>query len=61
MILPRLWGDREKVADQMGGGIEFLFKKNKVDYIVGTGFVHAAGMVEITEGDKKGSYIKGKM
>ena len=29
------------VADQMGGGIEFLFKKNKVDYVVGTGMVHA--------------------
>ena len=56
----KVMGRSRKVADQMGGGIEFLFKKNKVDYIVGTGFVHAAGMVEITEGDKKGSYIKGK-
>jgi len=46
------------VADQMGGGIEYLFKKNKVDYIVGKGMVHAPGMVEITDGDQKGSYFK---
>jgi dihydrolipoamide dehydrogenase len=46
------------VADQMGGGIEYLFKKNKVDYIVGKGMVHAPGMVEITDGEKKGSYLK---
>ena len=46
------------VADQMGGGIEYLFKKNKVDYIVGKGMVHAPGMVEITDGDQKGSYLK---
>ena len=37
------------VADQMGGGIEFLFKKNKVDYIVGKGTVKSAGEVEISE------------
>ena len=47
-----------KVADQMGGGIEYLFKKNKVDYMVGKGMVHAPGMVEIIEGDQKGSYLK---
>jgi dihydrolipoamide dehydrogenase len=46
------------VADQMGGGIEYLFKKNKVDYIVGKGMVHAPGMVEITDGDQKGSFLK---
>ena len=39
------------VADQMGGGIEFLFKKNKVDYIVGKGMVRSAGEVEITDGE----------
>ena len=46
------------VADQMGGGIEFLFKKNKVDYVVGTGMVHAPGMVEIMEGEHSGTYLK---
>jgi dihydrolipoamide dehydrogenase len=47
------------VADQMGGGIEFLFKKNKVDYIVGKGKVRSAGEVEITEGEDAGKVISG--
>ena len=47
------------VADQMGGGIEFLFKKNKVDYIVGKGMVKSATEVEITEGDDAGKIIFG--
>ena len=46
------------VADQMGGGIEFLFKKNKVDYVVGKGMVHAPGMIEIMEGEHIGTYLK---
>lgn len=48
------------VAGKMGGGIEFLFKKNKVDYIVGHGHVSAPGMVEITSGDKQGSFVSYK-
>jgi dihydrolipoamide dehydrogenase len=48
------------VAGQMAKGIEFLFKKNKVDYFVGKGFVNAPGMVTITEGDHKGKFLKTK-
>jgi dihydrolipoamide dehydrogenase len=48
------------VAGQMAKGVEFLFKKNKVDYIVGKATVPAAGMVEIVEGEKKGSFLKAK-
>jgi dihydrolipoamide dehydrogenase len=47
------------VADQMGGGIEFLFKKNKVDYVVGTAKLIESGSVEVTEGEHAGSSIKG--
>jgi len=47
------------VADQMGGGIEFLFKKNKVDYLVGTAKLIEPGLVEVTEGEHAGSSIKG--
>lgn len=39
-----------KVADQMGRGIEFLFRKNKVEYLVGRAHIPAPGLVEITEG-----------
>ncbi|MGH8020854.1 MAG: dihydrolipoyl dehydrogenase [Opitutaceae bacterium] len=46
------------VADQMAKGIEFLFRKNKVDYFVGRGQVNVPGMVEITEGKDKGRFLK---
>lgn len=41
------------VADKLAGGIEMLFKKNKVDYIRGTGAVPKAGVVEVTDADGK--------
>jgi dihydrolipoamide dehydrogenase len=49
-----------KVADQMAGGIEFLFKKNKVDHVRGQGQVTVPGMVEIKEGPDKGKFLKAK-
>jgi len=49
-----------KVSDTMAGGIEFLFKKNKVDYIRGTGQVTVPGMIEVTEGPDKGKVLKAK-
>ncbi|MBC7367452.1 MAG: dihydrolipoyl dehydrogenase [Undibacterium sp.] len=48
------------VAGQMAKGIEFLFKKNKVDYFVGRGQVNAPGMVTITEGEHTGKILKTK-
>ena len=48
------------VSQQMAKGIEFLFKKNKVDYYVGRGQVPAAGMVAITEGEHQGKFFKAK-
>ncbi len=48
------------VATQMAKGVEFLFKKNKVDYFVGKGQVVVPGMVEITEGEHSRKYFKTK-
>lgn len=48
------------VAGQMAKGIEFLFKKNKVEYIVGAGQVSGTGMVTITSSDKKGTFLRTK-
>lgn len=48
------------VADKMGSGIEFLFKKNKVDYVVGKAQVLGAGKVKITEGKEGGKEYEGK-
>ena len=59
MIFEKIIQRSRGVADQMGGGIEFLFKKNKVDYIVGKGMVRSAGQIEITDGDDAGKIISG--
>lgn len=48
------------VAATMAKGVEFLFKKNKVDYFVGKGSVAVPGMVEITEGEHKGKFLRTK-
>jgi len=48
------------VAGQMAKGIEFLFRKNKVDYFVGRGQVNVPGMVEIIDGEHKGKFFKTK-
>ena len=48
------------VAGQMAKGIEFLFRKNKVDYLVGRAQVSAPGMVEVTEGEHKGRFLRAR-
>jgi dihydrolipoamide dehydrogenase len=53
--------DRSRVvAGQMAKGVEFLFRKNKVDYFVGTGQVNAPGMVSVTQGEHKGKFFRTK-
>ncbi len=46
------------VADQMAKGVEFLFNKNKVEYIVGKACVLDAQTVAVTEGKAKGRKLK---
>jgi dihydrolipoamide dehydrogenase len=53
--------DRSRsVAGQMAKGVEFLFRKNKVDYVPGAGQVSAPGMVSITQGEQKGKFLRAK-
>ncbi|HUF61093.1 MAG TPA: dihydrolipoyl dehydrogenase [Verrucomicrobiales bacterium] len=42
-----------KTADKLAGGVEFLLKKNKIDYVRGTGALSGAGQVSVdpAEGD----------
>jgi len=58
--LAAMMGHKEKVVSDNVGGIEFLFKKNKIDWIKGKGKVAAAGTVEITDGPDKGKTISAK-
>jgi dihydrolipoamide dehydrogenase len=52
--LKAMLGRKEKVVDDLTKGIEFLMKKNKIDYIVGAGEITAAGEVTVKP-NKKGA------
>ncbi len=41
------------IADKLAGGIEFLFKKNKIDYILGDADIKSASKVEVKKRDGK--------
>jgi dihydrolipoamide dehydrogenase len=44
---------KDKIVTGLTKGVEFLFKKNKVDWIKGTARLAGQGKVEIVEGDKQ--------
>lgn len=45
------------VSDNMAKGIEFLFKKNKVEYVKGVGQINVPGLVEVVDGPDKGKLL----
>lgn len=49
----KIIGRSRGVSDKLNKGIEFLFKKNKVDYLRGTAAIPAAGKVDVTAADGK--------
>jgi len=49
--LPAMMKQKEVSVDQLTKGIEFLFKKNKVDWIKGAGRIAGPGKVEVTAAD----------
>jgi dihydrolipoamide dehydrogenase len=49
---------KDKIVKGLTGGIEFLFKKNKIDWIKGSGRLAGAGKVEVTEGDKQSLAVR---
>src|SRR5215831_8825779 len=42
---------KDKIVKGLTSGVEFLFKKNKIDWIKGSGRLAGRGTVEITDGD----------
>jgi len=44
---------KDKIVKGLTGGIEMLFKKNKIDWIKGSGRLAGEGKVEITDGQKQ--------
>jgi len=53
-------GRSRKVSDRLAGGIEFLFKKNKVDYIRGFGSIESEGKVSVKAADGTTQTLEGK-
>lgn len=46
--LPQMLKQKDDAVDGLTKGVEFLMKKNKVDYLKGTGRIAAQGQVEVT-------------
>src|SRR5687768_11003038 len=44
---------KDKIVSGLTKGIEFLFKKNKIDWIKGTARLAGGGRIEVVEGDKQ--------
>ncbi len=57
------WGNvisrSRKVSTRLAGGIEFLFKKNKVDYVRGAGSITGDNQVEVTAADGSKQTLEG--
>ncbi len=51
-------GRSRTVAEGMSNGIQFLFKKNKIEVINGTGKLKSPGVVEVTDAAGKLSEVK---
>lgn len=52
--LKQMLKSKDEVVDSLTKGIEFLFKKNKIDYIVGRGRITGKGKVAVSVEDKPG-------
>src|SRR4026207_1281278 len=44
---------KDKIVKGLTGGVELLFRKNKIDWIKGSGRLGGKGTVEVTEGQKQ--------
>ena len=44
---------KDRIVNGLSKGVEFLFKKNKIDWIKGTARLSAAGAVDVYEGEKQ--------
>ncbi|MEJ6568011.1 MAG: dihydrolipoyl dehydrogenase, partial [Akkermansiaceae bacterium] len=53
-------GRSRKVSGKLAGGIEFLFKKNKVDYVKGFGSIKGSNQVEVKKADGSAEILDAK-
>jgi dihydrolipoamide dehydrogenase len=58
--LPAMMTRKDKVVDGLTKGVEFLFKKNKVDWIKGAAKLVAPGKIEVTPEKGEASIVHGR-
>jgi len=58
--LPTLQGEKATAVKELTGGIEMLFRKNKVEGVVGEGRIAAPGKVEVKDKDGKTRTLSAK-
>merc|ERR1719253_1804515 len=59
--LSKMMGAKDKTVDQLTAGIEYLFKKNKVDYVKGAGTLKGPNSVDVALNEGEGTQqIKAK-
>ena len=51
--MPQVQQRKDKIVEGLTKGVEFLFKKNKIDWIKGTAKLTGGGNVEVVEGEKQ--------
>ena len=56
--LKKMLANKDKVVEDLTKGIEFLFKKNKIDWVAGAASVKSASEVEVTPADGKAVTLK---
>jgi len=59
--LPRMMARKDEIVDALTGGIDMLFKKNKVTRISGRGRLLGEGRVEVTHGEDTRTVAGGKI
>jgi len=53
----KVMGHSRDVSDKLARGVEYLLKKNKIDYYLGRDRISVPGIVEITEGKDSNQFI----
>ena len=54
--LGKMMQSKNDIVNSLTGGIDFLFKKNKITRLEGVARINAPGKVQITDGKNKGNY-----
>ena len=58
--LKAMLGHKDKVVSELTKGIEFLFKKNKVAYLKGTGTIKGSGALTVTDAEGQAQAVAAK-